>query len=63
MDSKEKTFGCLKAFLGQRSSNQQIGVYMAYFLYVERNHVPRIARNNLQLFSQFLEVLDSNDTR
>ena len=36
---------------------------MAYFLYVERNSVPRIARNNLQLFSQFLEILDSNDTR
>jgi len=63
MDSKEKTFGCLEAIFGQRSSNQQIGVNMAYFLYVERNRVPRIARNNLQLFSQFLEILDSKDKR
>jgi hypothetical protein len=63
MDSKEKTFGCLKAIFWQRSSNQRIGVYMAYFLYIERILVPRIARNNLQLFSQFLEILDSKDKR
>jgi hypothetical protein len=36
---------------------------MAYFLYVEGNRVPRIAGDNLQLFSQFLEILDSKDKR